>query len=124
MATEKKKFQTPEEYLTSLPKESQAVLRQVQKTIQEAVPDAEEVISYNIPAFKTSGWVFYYSAYTKHFSLSCPPPFTVFDEFKKELAPYKLSKSTIQFPFDKPFPGKLIADMAKFRAKEMKKAKK
>lgn len=124
MATEKKKFQTPEEYLSSLPNSSQAVLRQVRKVIREAVPDAEEVISYNIPAFKTSGWVFYYSAYTNHFSLSCPPPFTVFEKFKKELSPYKLSKSTVQFPYDKPFPGKLIADLARFRAKEMKQSKK
>ena len=118
MASEKIKFETADQYIGSFPKDVQAILQKVRKTIQKAVPEAEEVISYNIPAFKFNGWVFYYSAYTSHFSLSCPPPFTVFDKFKKELAAYELSKSTIQFPFDKPVPTALISDMAKFRAKE------
>jgi uncharacterized protein YdhG (YjbR/CyaY superfamily) len=82
------------------------------------VPEAEEVISYSIPAFKYHGWIFYVSAYTKHFSLSCPPPFTFFDVFKDELARYKKSKSTIQFPLDEPAPLELIQKMAQFRAKE------
>lgn len=112
------KFQTPGQYIESFPKDVQKILRIVQKTIQSAVPEAEEVISYNIPAFKFSGWIFYYSAYTHHYSLSCPPPFTVFEKFKKELAPYEISKSAIRFPFDKPVPVKLITAMAKFRAKQ------
>lgn len=115
---EKTKFETADQYISSFPKDVQAILQKVRKTIQKAVPEAEEVISYNIPAFKFRGWVFYYSAYTNHFSLSCPPPFTIFDVFKKELAGYELSKSTIRFPLDKPVPTALIADMAKFRAKE------
>ncbi len=112
------KFTTPDQYISSFSKEVQAVLKKVRSTIQKAVPDAEEVISYNIPAFKYRGWVFYYSAYTNHFSLSCPPPFTIFTKFKKELAPYEVSKSTIRFPLDEPVPVTLITAMAKFRASE------
>jgi uncharacterized protein YdhG (YjbR/CyaY superfamily) len=118
MATEKKKLETVEEYFNTLPGVTQKVLQTVRKTIQQAVPDAKEVISYQIPAFNHNGWIFYYSAYTKHYSLSCPPPFTVFEEFKKELAPYEISKSSIKFPLDKPVPVKLISAMAKFRAKQ------
>lgn len=118
MATEKKKIQTVEQYHDSLPPESQALLQQVQQAIAEAVPEAEEVISYQIPAFKYHGWIFYYSAYTKHYSLACPPPFTVFEAFREELAPYKLSKSAISFPLDKPVPVDLIMRMSKFRAEE------
>src|SRR5690349_7147061 len=118
------KFTNPEEYNSSFSKEIQKFLRTVQKTISDAVPDAEEVISYNIPAFKyEGGWIFYYSAYTAHYSLSCPPPWNVFDKYEKELSEYKLSKSTIQFPYDKPIPVKLIAAMSKFRAAELKEAK-
>ncbi|MBT1696993.1 DUF1801 domain-containing protein [Fulvivirgaceae bacterium PWU4] len=118
MASEKIKFETADQYISSFPKDVQAILQKVRKTIQKAVPEAEEVISYNIPAFKFNGWVFYYSAYTNHFSLSCPPPFTIFDKFKKELAGYEQSKSAIRFPLDQPVPTTLIADMAKFRAQQ------
>jgi uncharacterized protein YdhG (YjbR/CyaY superfamily) len=118
MPTEKIKFQSAAEYIQSFPKEKQEVLKKIQATLKKAVPEGEEVISYGIPAVKYHGWVFYYSMYTSHFSLSCPPPWNVFDAFKKELAGYKISKSTIQFPLDQPVPVKLIDAMAKFRAKE------
>ena len=118
MAKEKIKFQTVDEYIQSFPKEKQDVLKKIRTTLQKAVPGSEEVISYNIPAVKYHGWIFYYSVHTNHFSLSCPPPWTVFEAFKKELALYELSKSTIQFPLDEPVPVKLIEAMAKFRAKE------
>ena len=107
-----------EEYIASFPKDVQEILQQVRATVKKAVPGAEEVISYNIPAFKFHGWIVYYSAYKNHFSISCPPPFTIFEVFKKELLPYKTSKSAIQFPLEKSIPAKLIADIAKFRAKE------
>ncbi len=110
------KFKTVQEYIESHSKDVQKVLCSVQKAIQQAVPEAEEMISYQMPAFKFHGWIFYYSAYTNHYSLSCPPPFTVFEKFKKELASYEVSKSAIKFPFTKPVPIKLIKQMAKFRA--------
>jgi len=117
MATAKRKFDSVDDYITSFPVEVQEVLRLVQKTIQEAVPEAEEVISYQMPAFRLDGvWIFYYSAYAKHYSLSCPPPFTVFERYKEELAEFEVSTSSIKFPFGKPVPVKLIADMAKFRS--------
>ena len=116
MATAKKKFENVDDYISSFPNDVQKVLRLVQKTIQKAVPDAEEMVSYQIPAFKSNGvWIFYYSAYAKHYSLSCPPPFTVFEKFKDELSEFEVSKSAIKFPLDKPVPVKLIADMSKFR---------
>jgi uncharacterized protein YdhG (YjbR/CyaY superfamily) len=111
-------FKTADEYIQIFPKEVQDILGQVRQAIQKAVPEAEEVISYQIPAFKYHGWIFYYSAYKKHFSLSCPPPYTFVEAFKKELSGYTISKSTIQFPFDKGVPVKLIGQMSTYRAKE------
>jgi len=113
-------FQTHDEYIATFPSNVQAILRTVQQAIRKAVPAADEVISYQIPAFNLDGsWVFYYSAYAKHFSLSCPPPFTAQQAFKDDLARYKQSKSAIQFPLDEPVPAKLIAAMAKHRAREI-----
>jgi uncharacterized protein YdhG (YjbR/CyaY superfamily) len=113
-------FKTVDEYIQTFSKDVQAILEQVRQTIHEAVPEAEEVISYQIPAVKYHGWVFYFSAYKKHFSLACPPTTKVFEVFKKELSAYKLSKSTIQFPFDKGVPIKLIRDMSQYKARENK----
>lgn len=124
MATEKIKFQTVDEYIDSFPDNVQDILKQIRQAVQKAVPEAEEVISYNIPAYKYHGWIVYFSAYKNHYSLSCPPPFTVFEVFKEELLPYEVSKSAMKFPLDKPVPVKLISDIASFRAKENVEAKK
>lgn len=91
----------------------------MREAIRKAVPGAEEVISYPIPAFKKDGgWILYYSMYTAHYSLACPPPFAAFKVFAKELAEYKRSKSAVNFPLDEPVPVKLIGKMAKFQAQE------
>jgi uncharacterized protein YdhG (YjbR/CyaY superfamily) len=111
-------FKAPDEYIRTLPANVQEILRQVRQAIQEGVPEAEEVISYQIPAFKYHGWVFYVSAYAKHFSLSCPPDGTFREVFKNDLAKYKQSKSAIQFPLNEPAPLELIKKMSAFRAKE------
>jgi uncharacterized protein YdhG (YjbR/CyaY superfamily) len=111
-------YKNVDEYISAFEKQDQQVLQKIRETILKAVPDAEEVISYQIPAYKYHGWVCYFSAHTNHYSISCPPPFTVFDVFAKELAAYKKSKSTVQFPKNKPFPYDLLSKMVKFRAKE------
>jgi uncharacterized protein YdhG (YjbR/CyaY superfamily) len=111
-------FKTVDEYIGTFPKAVQDILEQIRTTIQKAVPAAEEVISYQIPAYKFHGWVLYFSAHKHHYSLSCPPPFTVFDVFKRELSPYEVSKSAIRFPMDKPVPVDLISEIATYRARE------
>jgi uncharacterized protein YdhG (YjbR/CyaY superfamily) len=111
-------FKTIDEYIATHPPETQEILQRIRRPIHGAVPDAEEVISYQIPAVKFHGWLFYFSAYRTHYSLSCSPPFTIFEAFKEELSPYELSKCTIRFPLDRPVPVSLISDLAKFRAQE------
>lgn len=113
-------FKNADEYIKTFPADKQAILKQVREAIRKAVPAAEEVISYQIPAFKQGGgWVFYYSMFTNHFSLACPPPFAAWKEFAKELSRYKQSKSAVNFPLDEPVPVKLITAMAKFQAKDI-----
>lgn len=116
-------FKTIDEYLASLPEASQKALQTVRQAIKKAVPEAEEVISYQVPAFKYHGWLFYMSGYKNHYSLACPPPCDVFDAFKKELSGHKRSISTVQFPLDQPVPQQLIYDMAAYQAKRNAKAK-
>jgi len=60
----------------------------------------------------------YFSAYKDHFSLSFPPPFTVFEVFKDELAPFKVSKSAINIPKATPMSSELLRRLVEFRARE------
>lgn len=111
-------FKSFAEYLASLaPADAEAILR-MRAAILDAVPDAEEVISYQLPAFRYHGWVFYLSVATRHYALSCPPPFTVWEKFADELKPYEILKSALRFPKDKPLPLDLVTRMARFRADE------
>lgn len=110
------KFKTVDEYFSTLPVSTQKVLKEVRKKIKQTVPDAEEVISYNIPEFKFHGLLIWYAAFKDHVSLF--PKTTAIKVFSKELSKYEVSKGTIQFPIDKPIPFGLITRIVKFRVKE------
>ena len=111
-------FKSVDEYIATHPEAVQAVLRRVRGTIRKAVPNAEEVISYQIPAYKMQGAaVIYFAGWKEHYSLY-PASDRMVKAFKNELAPYKVSKGTIRFPLTEPVPVKLIEGVAKFRAKE------
>jgi uncharacterized protein YdhG (YjbR/CyaY superfamily) len=108
-----------DEYIALQPETVQGVLERVRSTIRKALPEAEEVISYKIPAYKVHGSpVLYFAGWSQHYSLY-PATDRVIGAFKKELTPYEVNKSTIRFPLSKPVPVKLIARIAKFRAKEV-----
>lgn len=102
-----------EEYFSWFPPEIREKLELIRQTIRQAVPEAKEVISYHMPAFKTKEVLVYYAAAKNH--LGFYPTNGPVSEFKKELAAYKTTKGAIQIPYDQPVPVKLIADIAKFR---------
>lgn len=111
-------FKSADEYIATLSEHDQRIVRTICDAIQEAVPEAEELISYQLPAYNYHGWIFYVSAATNHYTISCPPPFTVFEAFKAELAPYEIAKSSIKFPKDAPVPLALIGEMSRYRAQQ------
>jgi len=111
-------------YIASQPKAVQAVLRRVRSSVREALPEAEEVISYQIPAYRLHGRiVLYFAGWTEHYSLY-PCGARLVAAFQDELAPYELRKGTIRFPLSEPVPVKLIGRIAKFRAQEVAERKK
>lgn len=93
-------------------------MQSIRKIINETVPEAEEYISYQIPCFKYKGQLIYYAAFPKHISLASPWSADFPEHFKKDLEGYKVSKSVIQLPNDKPLPEKLIKKIVSFRKKE------
>jgi uncharacterized protein YdhG (YjbR/CyaY superfamily) len=111
-----KKYATVDEYIAALPAEARNKLQSLRKTIRQAAPEAEEVISYDMPAFKWNRVLVWYGAHTQHIGLY--PRASAMTAFKDDLAAYKTSKGAIQFPIDKPIPAALVKKIVKFRMKE------
>lgn len=111
---------TVDGYLAAQPATARRVLAKVRATLRKALPEAEEVISYQIPAYRLHGrMVLYFAGWKQHYALY-PVTQALTAAFKKELAPYELSnKGTVRFPLDAPAPLALIGRIAKYRAAEV-----
>jgi uncharacterized protein YdhG (YjbR/CyaY superfamily) len=105
-----------DEYIAAAPKNLQETLQELRRTIKEAAPQAEEVISYQMPAFKLNGILVWFAAYKNHIGFY--PKASAIEAFKEKLSAYQTSKGTVQFPLDKPLPLDLIKEMVHFRVKE------
>ena len=111
-----------DEYIADFPPTVRTVLRRVRSTIRKALPGAEEVISYRIPAFRVHGsTVLYFAGWKKHYSLY-PSTDRLVKAFKDELAPYEVNnKGTIRFPSSKPLPAALVRKLVRARIAEITK---
>jgi uncharacterized protein YdhG (YjbR/CyaY superfamily) len=94
------------------------VLNRIRAIIRNAVPRAEEAISYQIPAYKLDGRpVIYFAGWKQHYSIY-PATSSVVAALEKELAPYKIGKGTIRFPLSERVPALLIGRIVKLRVKQ------
>lgn len=95
-------------YIARIPEPQKSTLVQLRKTIQEIIPNAEEVISYGFPGYRLNGKVICgFDAFKNHCSFF-PHSSLVIPELEKELANYKTSKGALQFPINKPLPKALV----------------
>jgi uncharacterized protein YdhG (YjbR/CyaY superfamily) len=114
----KRNFTNVDEYISAQPETAQAVLQRVRSTLRKAMPGAEEVISYKMPAYRLPGGiVLYFAGWKRHYSLY-PAGERLVAAFKDQLAKYQVSKGTIRFPLSEPVPVNLIERIAQFRAQE------
>ncbi len=109
-------YKTIDEYISTFPPDIQQVLQKMRQAIKEAAPEAKEVISYGMPAFKLNRVLVYFAAHQNHIGFY--PTASGIEAFKKELSAYKWSKGAVQFPLDKPVPLDLVARIVKFRVEE------
>ena len=114
----KGEFKSIDHYISTFPENVQSILKEFRKAIREVVPEAEETISYQMPAIKLNGILVWYAAYKNHIGFY--PRVSAIVAFKDKLSRYKVSKGTIQFPLNKPIPIDLIKEMVRFRVKENK----
>jgi uncharacterized protein YdhG (YjbR/CyaY superfamily) len=106
---------TVDEYLAAVPEPARSTLLKIRATIRSAAPkEATEKISYGMPSFQYKGGLIGYAAFKKHCSLF-PMSAALIDELEDELAPYRTSKGTLQFPVDKPMPAALVKKLVKAR---------
>jgi len=105
-----------EDYIAGFPIDVQDLLEKMRTTIKKAAPQAEEMISYNMPLYKWNGMLVSFAAWKNHIALYPTPLVT--GEMKKKLAPFEGAKSTLRFPIDKPLPLLLISKVVKLRMKE------
>ncbi len=103
------------------PEDIQNILEKLRQAIREAAPEAIEIMSYHMPAFKQNGILVYFAAHKNHIGFY-PMPSGI-KAFKAELTPYKSGKGTVQFPLDKPIPLDLVKKIVAFRVKEQLKNK-
>lgn len=111
-----KKAKDVNEYILSFPPSTQKLLKQMRTTIKKAAPDAEELISYGMPAYKLNGPLVYFGGYESHIGFYAIP--SGISAFKKELSKYKGGKGSVKFPMDEPLPLNLVTNIVKFRVKE------
>jgi uncharacterized protein YdhG (YjbR/CyaY superfamily) len=91
------------------------ILKSLRATIKQAAPDAEEIISYRMPAFRLHGILVYFAAFKNHIGLF--PPVKGDAKLEAAVAKYAGPKGNLKFPLDRPIPYSLIARIVKFRAK-------
>jgi uncharacterized protein YdhG (YjbR/CyaY superfamily) len=110
------KFKTVDEYLSAFTGDTRGLLEKLRTTIRQAAPRAEELVSYNMPAFRLHGVLVYYAAYKAHIGFY--PTSSPIRVFKNELEGYKTSKGAIRFPIQDGIPVALVKKIVKFRINE------
>jgi len=113
--------QSVDEYIARQEPDVQLILEKLRQVIRKAAPKAEEVISYQMPAYKQDGVLVYFAAFKNHYSFF--PTSTPIRAFAEQLKNYQTSKGTIQLLYEKPVPVKLITDIVKFKIKENQEKK-
>lgn len=103
-------------YIAAQPKPVQPLLKLLRDTIRKAAPEAEEIISYGMPAYKYKGVLCYFAVHKAHVGFY--PTASPIVKFKKQLAGYTFAKGSVQFPFETGIPVDLVQQMVVFRAKE------
>ncbi len=103
-------------YIASFPPDARKILQRIRRTVRQAAPEAEEVISYRMPAFRLHGILLFYAAFSHHIGVY--PPVLGNSALQRALAPYAGPKGNLRFPLDAPIPYGLITRIVKHRVRQ------
>jgi uncharacterized protein YdhG (YjbR/CyaY superfamily) len=107
---------TIEKYISARPAPVRRILRRIRNVVRRAAPDAEETISYGIPAFTLNGVLLYFAAFKNHIGVY--PPVRGDARLERALARYAGDKGNLRFPLDQEIPYELIARIVKLRVRQ------
>lgn len=116
MATKRDAPQSIDEYISGFSPDVQAILQRVRQVVRDAAPEAQETISYQMPAFKLNSVLVYFAAFKKHIGFY--PPCKGDARLEKAASPYAGEKGNLRFPLDQPIPFELIERITRFRVKQ------
>ncbi len=105
-----------DEYIAAFSPEVRTILERVRLTVRNAAPDAQETISYGMPAFTQRGVLVYFAAFKNHIGLY--PPVSGDASIEKAISPYAGEKGNLRFPLNQPIPYGLIEQIVKLRVKQ------
>jgi uncharacterized protein YdhG (YjbR/CyaY superfamily) len=109
-----------DDYLEQLDEPKRSTLAAVRRTILEIIPEAEQVISYRVPAFRVGGaTVAGFAAFSNHLSY-LPFSGSVLPVLADQLTDYTMTKSALHFPVDRPLPKSLIEKLIHTRLEELR----
>jgi uncharacterized protein YdhG (YjbR/CyaY superfamily) len=103
---------TIDAYIAAQAEDVRSLLSQVRDTLRAALPEAEERISWSMPTYWRKHNIIHFAAFKKHIGLY--PGDKAVEHFRERLTEYKTSKGAVQFPYNKPLPLPLIAEIAKW----------
>jgi uncharacterized protein YdhG (YjbR/CyaY superfamily) len=109
---------TIDEYIKTCPAHVRPILQKIRRTVRTEAPDAIEMISYRMPAFRLHGILIYFAAFKRHIGLY--PPISGDAILMKQIKLYASPKGNLKFPLNKPIPYALIRRIIKLRIKQIK----
>jgi uncharacterized protein YdhG (YjbR/CyaY superfamily) len=105
-------------YLAGLEEPKRSTLQELRQMILEVIPDAEQGISYRLPAFRLNGKVVAgFAAFKNHLSY-LPHSGSVFPQLRQEVAPYRTTTGSLHFPIDEPLPKSLVEKLVRVRIEQ------
>lgn len=114
---------TPDDYISAFPEEIRLILGKIRQVIRENAPQAQERMGYGMPGYYLNGGLVWFGAFKRHIGFF--PGGGEIEESQEEVAKYRTSKGTLQFPLDQPIPYDLIARVVRYRvAQNLAKKKK
>lgn len=99
-------YSSIEDYFAAAKPEARATLEEIRRIVESSVPDAEPVVSYQMPAFRKGRVFVYFAAFKAHIGIF--PPVHGDDQLEHDLRPFRGPKGNLRFPLDKPMPFELI----------------
>lgn len=111
---------TIDEYIAGCTPKAQSILHRIRQTVRDAAPEAEELISYRMPAFRLGGMLVYFAAFKNHVGLY--PPVRGDARLEAAVAPYAGEKGNLRFALDRPIPFALIKRIIRLRVRQLEQA--